>query len=62
MVDCGDDPVGVGDEAVLLGRQGSEQITSWDWASSLGTIAYEVVCGLSPRLPRLYQGEEPEPA
>jgi alanine racemase len=52
----------VGDEAVLLGRQGSEQITSWDWASSLGTIAYEVVCGLSPRLPRLYQGEEPEPA
>jgi len=62
MVDCGDDPVGVGDEAVLLGRQGSEQITAWDWASSLGTIAYEVVCALSPRLPRLYQGEEPEPA
>ena len=28
MVDCGDDPVGVGDEAVLLGRQGSEQITA----------------------------------
>jgi alanine racemase len=62
MVDCGDDPVALGDEAVLLGSQGGDRITPWDWASGLGTIAYEVVCGLSPRLPRVYQGEEPEPA
>ena len=39
MVDCGDYPVGLGDEAVLLGVQGGEQITPWDWALALGTIA-----------------------
>jgi alanine racemase len=62
MVDCGDDEVTRGDEAVLIGVQGTERITADDWAAALGTIAYEVVCGLSPRLPRVYQGEEPEPA
>ncbi|HEY8093875.1 MAG TPA: alanine racemase [Acidimicrobiales bacterium] len=62
MIDCGDDDVVPGDEAVLIGAQGSERITADDWASALGTIAYEVVCGLSPRLPRIYRGEEPEPA
>ena len=54
MVDCGDDPVSLGDEAVLLGAQGSEQITPWDWALALGTIAYEVVTGIGPRVPRRY--------
>jgi alanine racemase len=62
MVDCGNDPAGIGDEAVLIGTQGGDQITAWDWAAATGTIAYEIVCGLSPRLPRIYQGEEPEPA
>ena len=62
MVDCGDDDVVPGDEAVLIGAQGTERITADDWARALGTIAYEVVCALSPRLPRLYRGEEPEPA
>ena len=62
MVDCGDDDVVPGDEAVLIGVQGGERITADDWARALGTIAYEVVCALSPRLPRIYRGEEPEPA
>jgi alanine racemase len=55
LVDCGDD-TGVlpGDEVVLLGRQGTEEITAWDWASRTGTIAYEVLCGISPRVPRIY--------
>jgi len=55
LVDCGDD-TGVlpGDEVVLLGRQGSEQITAWDWALLTGTIAYEILCGLSARVPRVY--------
>jgi alanine racemase len=51
-VDCGDDDVAVGDEAVLLGRQGDAEVTAWDWAEPLGTIAYEVVCGISSRVPR----------
>ena len=54
-VDCGDDPVEPGDEVVLLGRQGDAEITAWDWAQRLGTIAYEVVCGISARVPRDYR-------
>ena len=52
LVDCGDDPVEVGDEVVLLGRQGDAVIGAEDWAELLGTIAYEIVCGISPRVPR----------
>jgi alanine racemase len=57
LVDCGPDPdVAVGDEVVLLGRQGDEVITAWDWALRTGTIAYEVVCGVSGRVPRTHVG------
>jgi alanine racemase len=60
LVDCGpttaDDAVSVGDEVVLIGRQGDEVITAWDWANRTGTIAYEVVCGVSGRVPRTYLG------
>jgi alanine racemase len=55
LVDCGPGSgVERGDEVVLLGRQGDAEISPWEWAERLGTIAYEVTCGLSPRLPRLY--------
>lgn len=52
MVDCGDDPVQVGEHAVLIGRQGDRAITAADWAAALGTIDYEIVCGLSARIER----------
>jgi len=54
LVDCGDDGVMPGDEVVLLGRQGTEQITAWDWATLVGTIAYEVLCGIGPRVTKVY--------
>ena len=54
MVDCGEDVVGVGDEVVLLGRQGEECVTAAEWAERLDTIAYEIVCGIGPRVPRTY--------
>ena len=54
VVDVGDLPVRVGDEVVLIGRQGDEEITADEWADRLGTIAYEVVCQIGPRLPRRY--------
>ena len=55
MVDCGDDGgVLPGDEVVLIGRQGREHITAWEWATRLGTIAYEVLCGIGPRVPNIY--------
>ena len=43
-------PSAVGDEVVLLGRQGDDEITAEEWADRLGTIAYEIICGLGPRL------------
>ncbi len=58
MVDCGPDAhVAIGDEVVLLGKQGDEDITADEWASMLGTISYEVLCGIGPRVPRLIVGE-----
>ena len=55
LVDCGPgSTVKAGDEVVLIGRQGDEEITAWEWGERLGTIAYEVTCALSPRLPRIY--------
>lgn len=56
VVDVGDDPVTVGDEAVLLGQQGDEQVLVEEWSDRLGTIPYEVVCGISSRVPRVYRG------
>ncbi len=53
MVDCGDDDVRVGDPVVLIGRQVGEEITADEWAERLGTIAYEVLCGIGPRVPRV---------
>jgi alanine racemase len=54
MVDVGDAPVDVGDEVVLLGVQGSERITASEWAERMDTIAYTIVCGVGPRVPRRY--------
>lgn len=56
MVDCGDDPVAVGDEVVLIGRQRDEQITAVEWAQRVDTIAYEIVCGIGPRVERRWRG------
>jgi alanine racemase len=62
MVDCDDDStVTVGDEVVLLGRQGDEEITADEWAELLGTISYEVLCGIGPRVPRVVVNV-PEPS
>ena len=54
MIDCENDDVQVGDEAVLIGKQGEGQITANDWARQMGTIGYEIVCGISARVPRNY--------
>jgi alanine racemase len=54
VIDCSpDDDVTVGDEVVLLGRQGTQVITADDWAAAIGTSSWEVLCGLKPRVPKL---------
>ena len=55
MIDCeSDSSVMVGDEVVLIGKQGVHSVTADDWADALGTIGYEIVCGISPRIFRRY--------
>lgn len=54
MMNCADDAVSVGDEAVLIGAQGPELITANEWANKMGTIGYEIVCAISARMPRNY--------
>ena len=54
LVDAGDDPLRAGDEVVILGRQGADRITAQEMADKIGTIPYEVVCGISARVRRIY--------
>lgn len=49
--------VSVGDEVVLFGKQGENEITIEDVASDIGTINYEVVCVIGKRIPRFYLQE-----
>jgi alanine racemase len=53
MVDVTEVPgAAIGDEAVLLGRQGSERIGAEELADLEGTIPYEVLCAVGARVPR----------
>jgi alanine racemase len=45
--------VAAGDEAVLIGEQGGEKITADDLADLQKTIAYEVLCDIGARVPRV---------
>ena len=54
LVNCEDDDVSSGDEVVLIGSQGAEEITATEIADAIGTINYEVVCSIGPRVPRRY--------
>jgi alanine racemase len=47
-----DVPVESGDEVVLLGRQGAEEVSVEELATRAGTIPYEILCGFSERVPR----------
>jgi alanine racemase len=59
VIDLGPDcDAAVGDEAVLCGRQGQDEITLTELAGLAGTINYELACGISPRVPRVYIGNE----
>ena len=55
LVDCGDDrSVAAGSEVVLLGGQGAEAVDAWEWAQRTGTIAYEILTGVGPRVDKVY--------
>lgn len=46
--------VRVGDEVVIIGAQGKNRITAEELAKKIGTINYEIVCKIHPRVPRIY--------
>lgn len=55
MIDVTDVPqASSGDIVTLIGREGNDVITADELASVYGTIGYEVVCGISKRVPRIY--------
>lgn len=56
MVDLTDVPErpAVGDEVVLMGKSSASEITVADVAGWAGTISYEIMCGISKRVPRMY--------
>ena len=60
LVDVTDLPdVQVGDRVTLLGRDGNEFISAEEWADKVGSITYEVFCGISKRVPRVYVDSRP---
>lgn len=55
MIDLGDmQDVQIGEEVVLLGKQGDEEISIYEWCRRLESIPYEVTCGISRRVARVY--------
>ena len=56
VVDVGDAAVEAGDVVVLFGEGRHGEPTAQEWAEALGTIPYEVVTRIGPRVPRTYVG------
>ncbi len=56
MVDVEDDRVEAGDDLLLFGPGDRGEPTAQDWAEALGTINYEIVTRIGPRVPRRYVG------
>lgn len=54
LLDVTETGAGTGDEVVLLGRQGAEEIPALELATHAGTISWEILCHLGLRLPRRY--------
>ena len=56
MADLGPETeVRVGDEVVLIGKSGEQEITCDEMARLLGTITYEITCQINARVPRIYE-------
>jgi len=56
MIDVGHiEGVSLGDEVVLIGKQGKGEIRCEELSRLAGTIPYEIVCSISNRVPRIYK-------
>jgi alanine racemase len=57
MFDIVNENCKIGDEVILLGQEKNSnlQFSAWDWCKIVNTIPYEVMCGISKRIPRIYR-------
>jgi len=57
MINVNDDPINPGDEVIIWGdsQQGTIQLA--EVAQKIGTIPYELTCGVSKRVKRIYKGD-----
>lgn len=63
MLDVTEVPgVSVGDEVVIIGEQNGRRVRAEDLARACGTIPYEILCGIGPRVPREYLLKEEVPS
>lgn len=61
MIEVSDLPdLEVGEVVTVLGRQGDHEISADDWAQTLGTISWEILCSFKHRLPRVAVNSEPD--
>ncbi len=54
LVDATDSGAGPGERAICLGSEGGRSVTAWDLSRAAGTIPYEILCGISARVTRVY--------
>jgi alanine racemase len=54
VIHLGFDDVSAGDEVILFGPGDHGEPTAQDWADAIGTISYEIVTRIGPRVPRAY--------
>jgi len=57
MVDVGNDPIKPGDEVIVWGESSQGTIQAVEVAERMGTIVYELTCGVSKRVKRVYVGD-----
>lgn len=63
MVDLGEAPgLREGDPVVIIGREGQASVWAGDLATWAGTVGYEILCGIGPRVPRHYHANHPPSA
>ena len=56
VIDLGSEPVADGTEVIVFGRADRGEPTAEDWAAVCGTINYEIVTRIGPRVPRVFVG------
>jgi alanine racemase len=60
MIDVSEVSAKAGDIVTLIGKDGDDEITADELAAICSTIGYEVVCGISKRVPRIFHESEEE--